>query len=750
MLDAADVPGILASLEDEIRRAKSEAKSAVHVFQEAESIDMRSGDDMEDKLASLKASLRGVVAWARSEDGLASLAALARSERRALEARVQGLNASIGIVEVICELDSSFEALDGHVDAGEFVEAAAVANKGAALLTKLVQRAGQADKAKAGPSSSSSSSSAAAPGSAGADQAPLQEHETVLALRETHRRKRCHLRTRVENSWAQVVKIDAAAGDLRASPCRTDEGRAVPVVAVLDAMQSPPPVCPPLFACLVTLLPNATTTTTTTTTTIATAAQSLGILSAHMADLAEKVFCALLADWVMAGARTATKAGGDGSGGGGGGGSSGTGSAASTQRPVVKKSGDSSLMQCGAVVKNRAGGGSGSFRDLSSLYLCVEDVLTFVRESILDGHEAAVQSFGFHLWHGWTQRPSSASVASVASAVSSSSSQLQQQQQQQQQPLSPSSSAHGLEHELIRMLQRGLPEGPAALVQAEIVATCTLEFLSELREKGLLATIVGQAGGDGEEVKEGSDAAASPAGGEVKKGSEAGDDGTSSSSLASSSSAAAAALPGASAAGLVAFIRDLERHLADKQRALLLAEARKLLLQEAHDSVRVPDEGDLRAMRALLPDGVGMEVGGAQSSSLAAGEKKKGRKKGGGGGSKNKTAAAAAAAAAGGEGAEGSSGFMAFPPCKVTASTRELVLLAYRILDDAAEVAPQNPRLSMVYFRTARDVVDLFRAIVPVVRAEQAGSVPRLAMLLHNDAMYIAHHLLTMGHQHRE
>ena len=237
MLDAADVPGILTSLEDEIRRAKSEAKSAVHVFQEAESIDMRSGDDMEDKLASLKASLRGVVAWARSEDGLGSLAALARSERRALEARVQGLNASIGIVEVICELDSSFEALDGHVDAGEFVEAAAVANKGAALLTKLVQRAGQADKAKAGPSSSSSSSSAATPGSAGADQAPLQEHETVLALRETHRRKRCHLRTRVENSWAQVVKIDAAAGDLRASPCRTDEGRAVPAVAVLDAMQ---------------------------------------------------------------------------------------------------------------------------------------------------------------------------------------------------------------------------------------------------------------------------------------------------------------------------------------------------------------------------------------------------------------------------------------------------------------------------------------------------------------------------------
>ena len=115
-LKASDVPGVLAALEREIDDAKTEAQSAVHVFQEAESIDMRSGDDMQEKLSSLKASLKDVVDWSQSDAGLAIIATRAQKERDGLDQRLQGLNASISLVEVICDLDACFDTMDSAVE----------------------------------------------------------------------------------------------------------------------------------------------------------------------------------------------------------------------------------------------------------------------------------------------------------------------------------------------------------------------------------------------------------------------------------------------------------------------------------------------------------------------------------------------------------------------------------------------------------------------------------------------------------
>lgn len=52
-------------------------------------------------------------------------------------------------------------------------------------------------------------------------------------------------------------------------------------------------------------------------------------------------------------------------------------------------------------------------------------------------------------------------------------------------------------------------------------------------------------------------------------------------------------------------------------------------------------------------------------------------------------------------------------------------------------------------FYGIRDVFDLFRAIVPLKHADMFSQVPQLCAVFHNDCFYIAHHLLTLGHQFR-
>jgi hypothetical protein len=284
------------------------------------------------------------------------------------------------------------------------------------------------------------------------------------------------------------------------------------------------------------------------------------------------------------------------------------------------------------------------------------------------------------------------------------------------------------------MLQRSLPQDSAALVEAEAIAASTLDFLTKLEGKGLVSLdSAGGGNGNGNGSGNGHDK-----GGETKDPA-AGRDGDVGEVKADGAGGAGAG--GATAEKLVSFIRDLERHLADKQRALLLDEGRRLLLAEGHDSVDVPDADDAEASLGWSAAGASVGPGGGGKGKN---KKGKGASRGGGDGH-----VAGGGGRGDGWGEDGEqSGVFAFPSCKVTVSTRKLVRLAYRILGDAVKVQEKNPRLSIVYFRTARDVLDLFRAIVPIARADHVANVPRLAMLLHNDAMYIAHHMLTIGHQH--
>jgi len=87
------------------------------------------------------------------------------------------------------------------------------------------------------------------------------------------------------------------------------------------------------------------------------------------------------------------------------------------------------------------------------------------------------------------------------------------------------------------------------------------------------------------------------------------------------------------------------------------------------------------------------------------------------------------------------------PRCKISVPTQSLVDFAYTSLSEMSEADPDG---AIVTFYGVRDTFDLFRAIVPTRNKASLAQYPQLCAIFHNDCFYIAHHLLTLGHQFRK
>jgi hypothetical protein len=57
---------------------------------------------------------------------------------------------------------------------------------------------------------------------------------------------------------------------------------------------------------------------------------------------------------------------------------------------------------------------------------------------------------------------------------------------------------------------------------------------------------------------------------------------------------------------------------------------------------------------------------------------------------------------------------------------------------------------SIEQFCAARDIADLYRAIIPIQWGEAIDNNPARTMIFFNDCMYFAHHLLTIGFQFKD
>ncbi|XP_039743871.1 centromere/kinetochore protein zw10 homolog [Pteropus medius] len=86
------------------------------------------------------------------------------------------------------------------------------------------------------------------------------------------------------------------------------------------------------------------------------------------------------------------------------------------------------------------------------------------------------------------------------------------------------------------------------------------------------------------------------------------------------------------------------------------------------------------------------------------------------------------------------------PTCRVSESAKKLMELAYQTL---LEATTSSDQCAVQLFYSVRNIFHLFHDVVPTYHKENLQKLPQLAAIHHNNCMYIAHHLLTLGHQFR-
>ena len=87
----------------------------------------------------------------------------------------------------------------------------------------------------------------------------------------------------------------------------------------------------------------------------------------------------------------------------------------------------------------------------------------------------------------------------------------------------------------------------------------------------------------------------------------------------------------------------------------------------------------------------------------------------------------------------------AFPQCSISITCKILMDLCKETLDDATNHDITAPML----YRVSRELLDLFRAIVPTMHASEVATIPRTAAILHNDCVYFAHESSLLGAEFR-
>lgn len=171
---------------------------------------------------------------------------------------------------------------------------------------------------------------------------------------------------------------------------------------------------------------------------------------------------------------------------------------------------------------------------------------------------------------------------------------------------------------------------------------------------------------------------------------------------------------------LLKYARNVNCHFASKKCQDVIVAARKLMTSEMHNTVKIIPEYKLSIPK--LPN-------------LAGGEKEKKEmvKKSGYHDQQNLE-----------NEKQLSRHTLCLPVCRISESVQQLMDLAIHTLSEAVGSSPQ---CAVQLFYTVRNIFHLFYDVVPTYHKENFLKLPHLAAIQHNNCMFIAHHLLTLGHQ---
>ncbi|KOX68210.1 Centromere/kinetochore protein zw10 like protein [Melipona quadrifasciata] len=87
------------------------------------------------------------------------------------------------------------------------------------------------------------------------------------------------------------------------------------------------------------------------------------------------------------------------------------------------------------------------------------------------------------------------------------------------------------------------------------------------------------------------------------------------------------------------------------------------------------------------------------------------------------------------------------PKCQISTSAKETLNLARHILEEACN---SWDSCTVQLFYTCRNIFEMYAGLVPEHHRILLETVPHQVAMFHNNCMYLAHHLLTLGHEYRD
>jgi hypothetical protein len=88
-----------------------------------------------------------------------------------------------------------------------------------------------------------------------------------------------------------------------------------------------------------------------------------------------------------------------------------------------------------------------------------------------------------------------------------------------------------------------------------------------------------------------------------------------------------------------------------------------------------------------------------------------------------------------------------FHQCSISLTAQKTLQLVRQTLDEAVqpEMSQELDALPPMLYRASRELLDLFRAVVPTLYASEIGTIPRMAAIHHNDCVFLAHEASLLG-----
>ncbi|XP_049897405.1 centromere/kinetochore protein zw10 homolog [Epinephelus moara] len=168
---------------------------------------------------------------------------------------------------------------------------------------------------------------------------------------------------------------------------------------------------------------------------------------------------------------------------------------------------------------------------------------------------------------------------------------------------------------------------------------------------------------------------------------------------------------------LLKYARDVNCHFASKKCKDVIVAARKLMTSKMHNTVKITPDYKLRLPK-LPPPASEQKVKQESTKDELTMENAK----------------------------QLSAWSLCLPACRISESVQQLMELA---LNTLCEAVGSSTQCALQLFFTVRNIFQLFYDVVPTYHKENLLKFPHLAAIQHNNCMYLAHHLLTLGHHFR-